>query len=47
MSNQPALDASGNLKDASEIQWFHDKDDDVAMSGPPAPSEDSAAHNSA
>ncbi|KAF8869623.1 hypothetical protein BD779DRAFT_1456980 [Infundibulicybe gibba] len=26
-SDQCALDAGGNLKDASEIQWFHDKDD--------------------
>jgi hypothetical protein len=31
MSDSCALDAHGNLKDASEIAWFNDGDDDVAM----------------
>ena len=31
MSDSCALDARGNLKDASEIEWFNDVDDDVAM----------------
>ena len=31
MSDSCALDAHGNLKDASEITWFNDGDDDIAM----------------
>ena len=31
MSDSCTLDAHGNLKDASEIAWFNDGDDNVAM----------------
>ena len=36
MSDSCALDAHGNLKHASEIKWFNDVDDDVAMNDVPA-----------
>ena len=34
MSDQPALDSSGKLKDASEIVWYNDKDDDTPIGAP-------------
>jgi hypothetical protein len=37
-SDQCALRADGTLKDASEIVWHHDKDDDVPMA-PLSPGE--------
>jgi len=43
MSDSCALDACGNLKDASEIEWFNDVDDDVAMNDVPATAVTSSA----
>lgn len=34
MSDQPALDSSRKLKDASEIVWYNDKDDDTPIGAP-------------
>ena len=36
MSDQCALNADGSLKDASDIQWFYDKDDDQPLLAPAA-----------
>jgi hypothetical protein len=36
MSNH-ALDANGALKDASEIKWFNNADDDVPLPPPNLP----------
>ncbi|KAF9010554.1 hypothetical protein BDQ17DRAFT_1420914 [Cyathus striatus] len=42
-----AVRADGSLKDASEIQFFHDKDNDLPMAiGSPSASEDSATEAS-
>jgi hypothetical protein len=35
MSDQCAIGSDGQLKDASEIEWFNDVDDDTAMLPPP------------
>jgi hypothetical protein len=35
MSDQCAIGSDGQLKDASEIEWFNDVDDDSAMLPPP------------
>jgi hypothetical protein len=35
MSDQCAIGSDGQLKDASEIEWFNDIDDDTAILPPP------------
>ena len=39
-----AVGPEGNLKDASEIQWYHDKDDDAPIAtAPPSPASNGVA----
>ncbi|KAK0436503.1 uncharacterized protein EV420DRAFT_1487493 [Desarmillaria tabescens] len=43
MAGQCALDADGNLKSPSKINFYHDVDDDVPMAGPEAASKPQAS----